>query len=44
MAYIYEHIRTRGFEPLHFEEHFARLDALSRKLFLSPIAIEREEL
>ena len=44
MAYIYEHIRTRGFEPLHFEEHFARLDALARKLLLSPIAIEREEL
>ena len=44
MAYIYEHIRTQGFEPLHFEEHYARLDTLARKLFLAPLAIEREEL
>lgn len=38
MAYIYEYIRTQGFEPLYFEEHYAHLDALSRKLFLAPIA------
>jgi hypothetical protein len=44
MAYIYEHIRTQGFEPMHFEEHFARLNALARKLLLAPLAIEREEL
>ena len=44
MAFIYEHIRTQGFEPLHFEEHFIRLDALARKLFLAPIAFGRKEL
>ncbi len=44
MAYIYEHIRTKGFEPMHFEEHYARLDALARKLFFAPLAIEREAL
>ena len=33
MAYIYEYIRTRGHEPLHFEEHYARLEALSAKYF-----------
>ncbi len=44
MAYIYEHIRTRGYEPLHFEKHYARLDALARKLFLAPIAIGSTEL
>lgn len=44
MAYIYEHIRTKGYEPLHFEEHYARLDALARKLFLAPLAIEGAEL
>ena len=42
MAYIYEHIRTRGYEPMHFEEHYARLDALSRALFLTPLAIDKE--
>jgi branched-subunit amino acid aminotransferase/4-amino-4-deoxychorismate lyase len=44
MAYIYEHIRTKGFEPMHFEEHYTRLDALARKLFFAPLAIEREAL
>ena len=44
MAYIYEHIRTQGFEPLHFEEHYARLDALSRKLFLAPVGVAPEVL
>ena len=44
MAYIYEHIRTQGFAPLHFEEHYARLEALSRRVFLAPLAIERSEL
>lgn len=44
MAYIYEYIRTRGFEPLFFEEHFTRLDALSRRLFLTPIAVEPNAL
>ena len=44
MAYIYEHIRTQGFEPIYFEQHFSRLDALARKLFLAPIAIGHSEL
>ena len=44
MAYIYEYIRTRGYEPMHFEEHFTRLEELSRALFLAPLAIGREEL
>jgi hypothetical protein len=30
MVYIYEYIRTRGCEPLHFEEHYNRLEELSR--------------
>ena len=38
MAHIYEYIRTRGHEPLHFEEHFARLEALSAKYFTEPIS------
>ena len=44
MAYIYEYIRTQGYEPLHFEEHFTRLEALAHKLFLAPLAISRKEL
>lgn len=44
MAYIYEHIRTQGFEPINFEEYFVRLDALAHRLFLAPLAITREEL
>lgn len=44
MAYIYEHIRTQGFEPLHIEEHYMRLDALSRKLLFCPLSITQEEL
>ena len=44
MAHIYEYIRTWGFEPLFFEEHYARLDALSRRLFLAPIGISPEAL
>lgn len=44
MAHIYEHIRTLGFEPLHFEEHFVRLEALARKLFLAPLSVTRAEL
>ena len=44
MAYIFEHIRTQGFAPLHFDEHYARLSALARKLFLAPLAVESKEL
>ena len=44
MAYIYEHIRTQGFEPMYFEEHYARLDMLARKHLLTPLSVERDEL
>ena len=44
MAYIYEYIRTRGYEPIHFEEHYARLDALSQHLFHAPLNTSPEEL
>lgn len=44
MAYIYEYIRTRGYEPIHFEEHYARLDALSQRLFHSPLNTSPEKL
>lgn len=44
MAYIYEHIRTRGVEPLNFEEHYLRLDALMNELFFAHLSISREEL
>lgn len=44
MAYIYEYIRTQGFAPMHFEEHYTRLEALARKYFLAPLSVERKEL
>ena len=44
MAYIYEHIRTRGVEPLNFEEHYLRLDAVMNRLFYTHLNISREEL
>ena len=44
MAYIYEYIRTRGTKPLHFEEHYARLEELSRSVFMLPLATSREEM
>ena len=44
MAYIYEYIRTQGYEPLYFEEHYARLDALARKHLFIPFSVERDEL
>lgn len=44
MAYIYEYIRTRGFEPIHFEEHYARLNALSERLFGRPLSIAADAL
>ncbi len=44
MAYIYEYIRTNGFEPMHFEEHYARLDALARKHLFMPFSVERDRL
>lgn len=44
MAYIYEYIRAQGYEPMHFEEHYARLDALSCIYFGNPINISQAEL
>ena len=44
MAYIYEYIRTRGVEPLHFEEHYLHLDELMNKLFYTHLSFSREEL
>lgn len=44
MAGIYEYIRTQGFEPLHFEEHYTRLEALSQQLFHRPLALSRNKL
>lgn len=44
MAHVYEYMRTQGFDPLNFEEHYVRLDALSRNLFLAPVGISPEAL
>ena len=44
MAYIYEYIRTQGHEPIHFEEHYARLDALSQRIFGRPIGVTPKAL
>ena len=37
MVYIYEYIRTRGCEPLHFDEHYRHLAKLSHKFQIFPI-------
>ena len=44
MAYIYEHIRTRGFEPIHFERHYAHLEALAKHLLHAPLNVDRNTL
>lgn len=44
MAYIYEYIRTQGYEPLYLDEHYARLDALARGYFFAPLKISLQEL
>ena len=44
IPYIYEYIRCRGFAPLYVEQHLARLEELSRRLFLSGCGIGREVL
>ena len=44
MAYIYEHIRTQGYVPIHFEEHYTRLDSLARTYFHEPLKATREEM
>ena len=44
MAYIYEYIRTRGHEPLYFEEHYSYLEAGAIKHFREPLKPTHEEL
>jgi branched-subunit amino acid aminotransferase/4-amino-4-deoxychorismate lyase len=44
MAYIYEYIRTRGHEPLHFEKHYARLEELATTYFSEPLKASPQEL
>ncbi len=44
MAYIYEYIRTKGFQPLHFEEHYAHLEALAHRLFATPLGLDSQRL
>uniref|UniRef100_UPI004055A273 hypothetical protein n=1 Tax=Alistipes sp. TaxID=1872444 RepID=UPI004055A273 len=44
MAYIYEYIRTRGFEPMHFEEHYKRLEELANSLFSNDTNLDNEVL
>ena len=44
MAYIYQHIRTRGFEPIHFEEYYTYLEAAFVTHFREPLHISRQEL
>ena len=44
MAYIYEHIRTRGYEPLYFEEHFTYLEARAVSLLHISFKPSRKEL
>lgn len=45
-VYIYEYIRTRGYEPLHFEKHFRHLEELSHQYALFPLGktITREKV
>ena len=44
MAYIYEYIRTKGFVPLHFEEHYTHLEELARRLLATPLEIDCQRL
>ena len=44
MAYIYEYIRTRGHEPLYFEEHCIYLEARALRHFGEALKASREEL
>lgn len=44
MAYIYEHIRTRGYEPLYLEEHYAYLEASAITHLHEPLKLSRKEL
>lgn len=44
MAYIYEYIRTRGHEPLHFEKHYACLEELAATYFSESLKLSPQEL
>lgn len=44
MAYIYEHIRTKGYKPMHFEEHITRLEELTDTLFSNGANLDKEQL
>lgn len=44
MAYIYEAIRTRGFEPRYLEAHYQRLEALAHRVIAAPLKFSREAL
>ena len=44
MAYIYEHIRTQGYLPLHMAEHHERLNVLAKELFCHPVCCSCQEL
>jgi hypothetical protein len=42
--YIYEHIRCKGFEVRHIEQHLARLDALSKAVLMTPSGVTYDAL
>ncbi len=44
MAYIYEYIRTKGYKPIHFEEHYTRLEELANTLFSNGTNLNKEQL
>ena len=44
MAYLYEYIRTRGVEPLYFERHFERFNALVEENAIYPTTLSRKKL
>ena len=44
MAYIYEHIRTKGYEPIHLEEHIAHLKATAVKHFGTMATVSQDVL
>ena len=44
MAYIYEHIRTRGYEPIHFERHYTHLKELAQRMLHTPLKVDRNSL
>lgn len=44
MLYIYETIRTRGFESRYLEEHYRRLEELAHRIVGSPLKISCERL